>query len=58
MNCWARKPTGNVGLKIPFAWKAEGIENLLVSSGSTSGIDKIPTHDKYENAMEEGMDLD
>ena len=36
----------------------KGIKKLLVSSGSMSGVNKIPTHDEYEDAIEGGMDLD
>ena len=40
--------------------KQKGYKKLLVSisSGCTSGIDKIPTQDKYENALEGDTDLD
>ena len=31
---------------------------LLVSNGSTSGVDKIPTQDEFKNALEGDMDLD
>ena len=41
---------GKLVQKVPFAWKAERYKQLLVSSGSTSGTDKIPTEDDCENA--------
>ena len=31
---------------------------FLISSGSNSGVDKIPTVDEYENALKGDMDLD
>ena len=37
--------------------KHKGYKKLLASSGSTSSMDKIPTQDKYENALEGDMDL-
>ena len=39
-------------------WKTNGYKKLLVSSGSTSGMDKIPIQDQHENAMEGDMELD
>ena len=36
----------------------KGYKKLLASSGSTSGMDKIPTKDEYKNALEVEMDLD
>ena len=30
---------------------------LMVSSGSTSGMDKIPSQDEHKNAIEGDMDL-
>ena len=38
--------------------KQKGYKKLLVSNGSMSGVDKIPTQDEYKNGMEGGMDLD
>ena len=32
-------------------------KKLLVSSGSTSGVDKIPMQEDYENALKDDMDL-
>ena len=37
-------------------WK--GYKKLLVSNGSTSGVDKIPTQDEYKNALEVDIDLE
>ena len=37
--------------------KCEGNKKLLVSSVPTSGANKIPTHEEYENALEGDMDL-
>ena len=36
----------------------KGYKKLLVISGSTSDMDKIPTQDEYKNAMEGDIDLD
>ena len=38
--------------------KRKGYKKLIVSSGSMSGVDKIPPQDEYQNAIEGGMDLD
>ena len=38
--------------------KQKGYKKLLVSSGSISGMDKIPTLDEYENAIEGDADLE
>ena len=38
--------------------KQKGYKKQLVSSGSMSDMDKVPTLDKHENAMEAGTDLD
>ena len=43
--------------KFPFVWKEKGYKKLLASSGSTSGMDKTPTQDEYENALKGGTDL-
>ena len=48
---------GKLVQKVSFTWTVEGYEKLLVSSGSMLGMDKIPTHDDYDNAMEGHMDL-
>ena len=37
-------------------WK--GYKKLLVSNRSTSGVDKIPTQEEYENLMEGDIDID
>ena len=37
--------------------KQKGYKKLLLSSMSMSGIDKIPTQNKYENSLEGEMDL-
>ena len=37
--------------------KQKGHKKLLVSNGSTSGLDKIPTQDEYNNALEGDTDL-
>ena len=39
--------TGKIGLKNSFAWKQMCFKKLLLSSGSLSGMDKIPTHNEY-----------
>ena len=36
-------------------WK--DYKKLLVSNGSTSLVDKVPTQDEYENALEGDMEL-
>ena len=38
--------------------KHKGYKKLLVSSRSMLGMDKIPTQDKYENALIGNIDLD
>ena len=38
--------------------KKKGYKELLVSNGSTLGMDKIPTQDEYENALKSVMDID
>ena len=38
--------------KILLHGKQKGYKKLLVSNGSMSGMDKIPTQDEYENAMD------
>ena len=43
--------------KFLLHWKQKGYKKLLVSSGSMSGMDEIPTQDEYENALKEDMDL-
>ena len=48
---------GKLVQKIPFAYEQKGYKKLLVSSGSTSDMEKISTQDEYENAMEGDMDL-
>ena len=35
----------------------KGYRKLLVSSGSTSRVNKIPMQEEYENALESDMDL-
>ena len=35
-----------------------GYKKLLVSNGFTSGVDKFPTQDEYNNAIKEDMDFD
>ena len=37
--------------------KLKGCKKLLVRSESTSGVDEIPTQNKYENVMEGDTDL-
>ena len=59
MNFLERKLTGTVGRRSPFLhgkWK--GYKKLLVSTGTTPGVDKIPTQEEYENALEGDDDLD
>ena len=36
-------------------WK--GYKKLLVSTGTTPGVDKIPTQEEYKSALEEDEDL-
>ena len=43
------------GVLLHGQWK--GYKKLLVSRGSTSDMDKIPTQDEYENAIEGDTDL-
>ena len=37
-------------------WK--GYKKLLVSTGTTPGVDKNPTQEEYENALERNNDLE
>ena len=37
--------------------KLKGYKKLLVSTGSAPGMDKIPTQEEYENALEGDDDL-
>ena len=38
--------------------KLEGYKKLLVSTGSTPGMDKIPTQEEYEDALKGNEELD
>ena len=38
--------------------KQKGYKKLLVSTGTTAGVDKIPTQEEYETALEGNEDLD
>ena len=38
--------------------KQDGYKKLLVSSGSMSGMEKIPIHDEYKIIMERNTNLD
>ena len=49
---------GKIVWEVPFVWWANGYKKLLVSSGSKSGVEKIPTQEYYENALEGDMDLE
>ena len=49
---------GQLVQEIPFGWKAEGLYKLLVSTVTTSGVDKIPMQEEYESALEGDDNLD
>ena len=48
---------GSWSKKFFLCGKQKRYKKLLVSSGSTSGVDKIPTQDEYKNAMKGDTDL-
>ena len=43
--------------KFLLNYKHKWYKKLLESSGSTSGVDKIPAQEEYENALKGDMDL-
>ena len=56
---WVKKADWKGWLeKFLLCGKHKGYEKLLVSSGSTSGMDKIPTQDEYKNALKSYTNLD
>ena len=43
--------------KFLLCGKRKGYKKLLVSTGTSPGVDKIPTQDEYESALEGDEDL-
>ena len=46
------------GKKTDLHGKQKGYKKLLVSTGNTPGVDKIPTQEEYKSALEGDKDLD
>ena len=55
---WERKQIGTAGPKFLSHGKHKGYRKLLVSTGSMPGMDKSPTQDEYESALEGNKDVD
>ena len=55
---WGKKTDWNSwSKKFLLCGKQKGYKKLLVSTGTTPGVDKIPTQDEYESALDKDEDL-
>ena len=58
MSFLERKLIGTVGPKSSFCMESRSYKKLLVSTGTTPGVDKIPTQEEYDEALEGNNNLD